>query len=161
MVFLSDFTWSSAELPELFVVLFPAIGIVFAVKAVRSVLKSLCGVHYKVALSSDRLVPGGRMQVNCEQMGGGEVMSVRLVVVQWNAELRVLREGDPDPREPARRDEVYAASSPVPRSWSASFEIPESIDSPNVRWELCLFSESRGRAKKEVFRLPVVAEERA
>ena len=159
MVFLSDFTWSSAELPELFVVLFPAIGIVFAVKAVRSVLKSLCGVHYKVALSSDRLVPGGRMQVNCEQMGGGEVMSVRLVVVQWNAELRVLREGDPDPHKPARRTEVYVGtSSPMPRSWSASFGIPEAIDSSNIRWELHIVSVSHGRTKTEVFPFPIAME---
>lgn len=159
MVFLSDFTWSSAELPELFVVLFPAIGIVFAVKAVRSVLKALCGVHYKVALSSDRLVPGGRVQVNCEQMGGGEVMSVRLVVVQWNAEFRVLRAGDPDPRKPTRQTEVYVGtSSPMPRNWSASFEIPEAIDSSNIRWELHIVSVSHGRTKTEVFSFPIAME---
>ena len=159
MVFLSDFTWSSAELPELFVVLFPAIGIVFAVKAVRSVLKSFCGVHYKVALSSDRLVPGGRVQVNCEQTGGGEVTSVRLVVVQWNAELRVLRAGDPDPHKPARQTEVYVGtSSPMPRSWSASFEVPEAIDSSNIRWELHIVSVSHGRTKTEVLSLPVIME---
>ena len=158
-VFLSDFTWSSAELPELFVVLFPAIGIVFAVKAVRSVLKALCGVHYKVALSSDRLVPGGRVQVNCEQTGGGEVMSVRLVVVQWNAEFRVLRAGDPDPRTPARQTEVYVGtSSPMPRSWSATFEIPEAIDSTNIRWELHIVSVANGRTKTEVFSFPIAME---
>ena len=156
MVFLSDFTWSTAELPELFVVLFPAIGIVFAVKAVRSLLKALRGVHYKVSLSSDRLVPGGRVQVNCEQTGGGEVMSVRLVIVQWNVEFRVLRAGDPDPRTPARQTEVYVGtSSPMPRSWSASFEIPEAIDSSNIRWELHIVSVSHGRTKTEVFSLPV------
>ena len=156
MVFLSDFTWSSAELPELFVVLFPAIGIVFAVKAVRSLLKALRGVHYKVSLSSDRLVPGGRVQVNCEQTGGGEVSSVRLVVVQWNTELRVLREDDPDPHKPARQTEVYVGrSSPIPRNWSASFEIPEAIDSSNIRWELHIVSVSHGRTNTEVFSLPV------
>ena len=157
MAFLSDFTWSTAELPELFVVLFPAIGIVVAVKAVRSLLKVLCGVQYKVALSSDRLVPGGRVQVNCEQTGGGEVSSVRLVVVQWNAELRVLHEGDPDPHQPARQTEVYVGTSlTMPRSWSASFEIPEAIDSSNIRWELHLVSVSHGRTKTEVFSLPIM-----
>ena len=159
MAFLSDFTWSTAELPELFVVLFPAIGIVFAVKAVRSLLKALCGVHHKVALSSDSLVPGGRVQVNCEQTSGGKVTSVRIVVVQWNAEFRVLRAGDPDPRKPARQTEVYVGtSSPMPRSWSASFEIPEAIDSSNIRWELHIVSASNGRTQTEVLSLPVVVE---
>ena len=159
MAFLSDFTWSTAELPELFVVLFPAIGIVVAVKAVRSLLKVLCGVQYKVALSSDRLVSGGRVQVNCEQTGGGEVSSVRLVVVQWNAELRVLHEGDPDPHKPARQTEVYVGtSSPMPRSWSTSFEVPEAIDSSNTRWELHIVSVSRGRTKTEVFPFPIAME---
>ena len=158
-VFLSDFTWSSAELPELFVVLFPAIGIAVAVKAVRSLLKALCGVQYKVTLSSDRLVPGGRVQGNCEQTGGGEVSSVRLVVVQWNTELRVLREDDPDPHKPARRTEVYVGmSSPIPRSWSASFGIPEAIDSTNIRWELHIVSVSNGRMKTEVFSFPIAME---
>ena len=157
MVFLSDFTWSTAELPELLVVLFPVIGIVFAVKAVRSLQKALCGVHYKVTLSSDRLVPGGRVQVNCEQTGGGEVMSVRLVVAQWDTALRVHLEGDPDPHKPARQTEVYVGtSSPMPRSWSAFFEIPEAIDSSNIRWELHLVSVSHGRTKTEVFSLPIM-----
>ena len=158
-VFLSDFTWSSAELPELFVVLFPAIGIVFALKAVRSLLKALCGVQYKVTLSSDRLVPGGRVQVNCEQTGGGEVMSVRLLVVQWNAEFRVLRAGDPDPRKPSRQMEVYVGtSSPMPRNWSVTFGIPEAIDSSNIRWELHIVSVSNGRTKTEVFSFPIAME---
>ena len=61
-VFLSDFSWPGFG-PELFVLLFPAVGVVIAVKAVRALLTALCGVRHKMTLSSDRLVPGGRAQV--------------------------------------------------------------------------------------------------
>lgn len=143
--------WDFWTFDKFLVLLFPVVGVFFAVSSARRVLRRLRTGRYEVEISCDRLRPGARVQVAYRFRGdASRLRHVVFAVEQQNVAYRPTPEDGSDPYT-KRRDNVWSADGRVVPQGTFVFTLPPRIEGRRIAWRLIV----KYARLSDVFRLDV------
>ena len=146
-----SWTWQFWTFDKFLVLLFPVVGIFFAVSTARKVLRRLRTGRYEVEISCDRLRPGARVQVAYRFRGdASRLRHVVFVVEQQNVAYQPTPADGSDPYA-KRRDNVWSADGRVVQQGTFVFTLPPRIEGRRIAWRLIV----KYTRLTDVFRLDV------